>query len=538
MVYAYQAGYRPQQQQQQPQRQANGGSQQRQVPYMPNGQQQRYGGNGGNGGNGGGGMPPQGPNGSPPKQPKKKKRGLLSFLLILLLLAVIVVGSYGYIVYQDVNGQGDVFYQGVFVGGLHVGGMTAEQATVELANLEAQQLGQWYVQLQLDDKVQQITYQELDLALDLQDQLRSAWQVGREGSLMERQRVIRTLREEPYYTQGGINYSEAKLDKLLGDIKLGLDRDAVDASAEFQPQNEEPFIYTSEINGRTLETGAIKELITEHIYNMQPVTINLAEYLTEMPPAITVAKLKSEMQLIVTASTQINTSSTADRNENIKKGLSYFDGMRVMPNERVSFNKITGTRNQANGWFPALEIVYGEYVEDYGGGICQVSTTLYQAVLRAKLEIITREPHGLPPLYTDMGQDATVSNERTDFVFRNNSDMPIYIRARFVESGKSTRRCEISIYGKPIDAEHTYTLETRQLAHIPVPEPKYVDDRKQQYVTYRGEEYIEYKGREGYKVEVYRVKMKGGVEVDREKVSEDYYREKEPVIYVGVMSRD
>lgn len=542
MVYGYQAGYRPTTPGPAPEPPR---AQPRQVPYIPPAASpQRYGaspGGKGNGpGGGGNGLPPGGQPPRPPQQPKpKKKHRLLTFVLLLLLLLAVAAATYGYVVYQDVMIPDNVFYEGVYVAGLDVGGKTKEEAALELSSLEAQKLSQWYVTLYFGEKAQSIAASDIDVQLVLQDQLDAALQVGRTGNLFQRQRVIRALREEPYQTSAGITYSQARLSAILGDVKLGLDRVSTDADYTFDPMNEQPFEFTPEVDGRSLDIEPIEALIDACLNRLESANINLEDYLTVTPPAVTVAKLQDETRHIVTVSTQINSSSTKERNENIRVALEAFNGLRVVAGERVSFNKVAGKRTEQNGYMPALEIVSGEYVMGIGGGVCQVSTTLYQAVLRSGLEVVDRAPHAIQPNYTEAGQDATVADDRTDFVFRNNTELPVYITGRLVESSDGrTRRCEISIYGKPFSTDYTYALETQQLEEIPIPEPTYVPDRKQEYVTYTGEEEQVSSGRTGLRVAVYRLKMQGTMVVDREYLHEDYYKEKAPVIYFGTRTRE
>ncbi|MDR3050469.1 MAG: VanW family protein, partial [Oscillospiraceae bacterium] len=193
-----------------------------------------------------------------------------------------------------------------------------------------------------------------------------------------------------------------------------------------------------------------------------------------------------------------------------------------------------------NGYQEAPEIAYGEYVTGVGGGVCQVSTTLYQAILRSRLKVEKRECHAIPSNYAPMGQDATVSDNGADFIFRNDTSYPVYIRARITTGTdrSKTKRCEISIYGRSLPDGIRYTLESRQLQEIQPGPPKYVADKKHEYVYYTDEEVEYLKARTGYKVEVYLVEQKDGVEQDRRLITTDVYNPRATVIYRGTESRD
>lgn len=533
MTYGYQAGYRPPN--------ASGG-QQRPNPYIvPQQQPPRRVTNNGNGGGygGGGGRPPQMPPQPPRPKKKKSKKGLISFLFILLVLAGAVGGSYYYMLQREV-GTGDVFYQGVSIGNVDVSGMTPEQASTTLSNYENSQLSGWHVVLKLDDKSQTIGAGDINLHMNMQDQLQSAWEVGRIGTLLERVEEIRQVRQNGYQASSGIFYDESRIESILNDIKLGLDTEPESATSSFNPSSEQPLQYTQEVYGRALSIEPIKEQIVQSIVALTPIEVNLAEYFVAIVPDQTVESIQKGVSHIVTVRTEINPSSTDNRNENVRVALERLNGLQLVVGEQLSFNKVAKRRTPENGYQEALEIQYGEYVMGYGGGVCQVSTTLYQAVMRAGLEVVERKPHAQPPNYCEKAQDATVADDKTDFVFKNSTGGPLHITGRIVngDNGKP-KYCEISFYGIPPSEEFTYQLESKLVEEVPIPdEPIVKRDKEQEYVTYVGEEKVVDKGRKGYKVALYRLKMKDGMEVEREFIHEDYYKEKAPTVYVGTQNKD
>ena len=196
------------------------------------------------------------------------------------------------------------------------------------------------------------------------------------------------------------------------------------------------------------------------------------------------------------------------------------------------------TADRRRGYQAALEIAYGNYVEGIGGGICQVSSTLYNAVVNAGLTVNKRTPHAIPSSYVDKGKDATVSDDRYDFVFTNNTGANIYIETQFVKvKGYWTSR--FIIYGRPDPNGYTYKLDSQVVETIPLPEPTYEKDKTGEHVIYDDETQIKYKGREGYVVDVYLVTMdSNGLEISREKKYTDTYKAAAPIYYVGVTPRE
>lgn len=137
-------------------------------------------------------------------------------------------------------------------------------------------------------------------------------------------------------------------------------------------------------------------------------------------------------------------NSSAARKFNIALAAKKLNGAEIKPGEKFSFNTVVGPRTAENGFRSAHIILDGKFVDGIGGGVCQVSTTLYNAVLRAGLEVLYSAPHSLPVGYVSHGFDAMVSSA-TDFVFLNSTPYPVFLKA---EANGS--RLKILIFGFPL----------------------------------------------------------------------------------------
>lgn len=155
------------------------------------------------------------------------------------------------------------------------------------------------------------------------------------------------------------------------------------------------------------------------------------------------------------------TSSNSNRSTNIRLAAQKINGTVLMPGETFSYNQVVGKRTAAAGFKPAPAYFGGEVVQEYGGGICQVSSTLYNAVLYANLEITERTNHGFKPSYVTPGLDATVSWGGPDFKFTNNRDYPIRISCD--TSGKVLK---IYIYGLKRDTDYKVVLESKYVSTV------------------------------------------------------------------------
>ena len=197
----------------------------------------------------------------------------------------------------------------------------------------------------------------------------------------------------------------------------------------------------------------------------------------------------------------------------------------VHPGEEFSFNQAVGQRTEAKGYKGAAAYNNGEVVQEIGGGVCQVSTTLYNAVYRSGLgeESITfRRSHTFEPNYITPGQDATVSWEQPDFRFKNTSSTSIGIKASYGD-----QKMTVSIYGIPIMEDGMkLDLESKKIEDLDPPAPTYEEDQTLQ----PGVEVQKSAGTKGSRWETYKVIYKDGVEVSRELDHKTTYKGHAPVI--------
>ncbi len=188
-------------------------------------------------------------------------------------------------------------------------------------------------------------------------------------------------------------------------------------------------------------------------------------------PEITQASAQSLYKTIGTYTT--NTTANSKRNTNVRLAAQQLNGTIVQPGQELSFNDTVGERTEAKGYQSAAAYNNGEVVQEIGGGVCQVSTTLYNAVLRAGLKISMRRSHTFEPTYVTPGQDATVSWGGPDFKFVNTSKAAVGIKA-----GYYNQTVTVSVYGIPVLEDGvTYSLESTKLGDIDPPAPTYQEDQ-------------------------------------------------------------
>ena len=493
----------------------------------------------------------------PPKPPKKPIKILPITILLVLIIVAGVLGANGIhnareqaaeqaaiqqqadMIQARVEPYRDRFCPGVYVNGIDLGGMTYDEAksTVE-AGIQARH-ADWKVTLTYGSNYADITASDLNFTVDVTGVLNEAMQQGHNGSDEQRYNDMLQLEQTPYRTSTARPSAgnTQRIDDLLTAIKNSIDRPAQDAYVTLDQENiNAPFQFYDEVNGLTLDTAPIREWIFEKLSTMENGTYEIKP--DPVQPSVRKADLMQKYSLRASATTKIHTSSTEDRNNNIRHALCDFvNGYKLAPGETFSFNTVVGYRTAERGFYPAQEIVSGNYVEGYGGGVCQASTTLYQAALCAGLQIVERRPHSEKVRYTELGLDATVylekgSKHNKDLRFTNNTDGDIYIFAAVEKDPtekKNRLRTRVDIYGPYMGDVHYELFST--IVETIEPDVEYKKDRKHEYTTYPGELYLYSEGREGYKVEVYRTNT---VTQQSEYLYTDPYEPKKTVYYEGV----
>ena len=485
------------------------------------------------------------------QQPKKKHKGLICFTVILLLAALGTGGYFAathYLHNKEVNDKIEpyqsLFCPGVYVDGIHLSGMTPEQAMNSVQSQIRQRHDAWKVQLVYNGaQVAEINADMLDFNVDPTHIMNQAWLQGHSGDAEQRYADMLRLEKEPYiaYTAQPDGNTQI-IDDKLAEIKQSIDKPAVNSEMTgFDPSQPYPFVITDESYGFSLDTQPVKEQLYHMVSTMESGTVELQPQRIE--PEIRKADLIKHYMLRSSIYTPIDKHSTDNRNKNIQHAFDYINGFVLEPGKTFSFNNIVGERTEARGFLPAIEYVYGEHVEGYGGGVCQASTTLYQAALCAGLQIVKREPHSDAVSYADYGKDATVywvGKRKIDFSFKNNSEGAIYIIAGVQQDPTNKKRliAKVSIYGEDM-GDVRYELESEITETLPAPfNPVYIKDTNGTYVTYKDQQESVTKAKEGYVVNSYLVQYTGNKQTGRKLLYTDTYEPKPERIYVGVKDRN
>ena len=466
----------------------------------------------------------------------RKKHPVLLAIFLILLAGALGTGAYFSITTQmrtrkindKVEAYNNYFCPGVYVDGINLGGMTPEQALNSVNSQIQQRHDAWKVQLTYNDQqVLEINADMMGFSVDTQSVLYQAWAKGHTGDNEQRYAEMLQLEEEPYndYTAQPDGNTHV-IDEKLMQIKSAIDKPAVNAAmTQFDPNLDYPFVFTEEEYGRSLDIEPIRQKLYQMVSTMESGTVELVPEI--VPPTVFRSDLIMNYKVRGYATTEISRHSEENRNNNIRLAFEYINsyGSVIEPNATFSFNKVVGKRTPERGFFPATEYVYGEHEEGYGGGVCQASTTLYQAAVRAGMQILERRPHSDSVSYTEYGKDATVywsefrGGKKIDFSFRNTSDAPIYIVAhvKTIPATKKEKKkliCEVTIYGKDM-GNITYDIDTVEEVIPCTLNPVPVADKE-----------LVAKAKDGCNVDCYFVEYTNGVETSRKKMYRDKYEPK------------
>lgn len=476
--------------------------------------------------------PPVPPKKTREKKKKKKKRRSNAAVIasVLIFVLAVCVGASTLYVYRTVSDHANTFCKGQLLNGIPLAGMTREEGAALLEEQTAETVASWRFDVTCQGRTYALTAEDVGLHIDEQATLDPAWAVGKSGGMWERFMDILQVEREGSNALTVFGYSLEPVDALLEQIREDTECSPVDATVTFVPGNSEPFRFTDDQVGYALDTAELREQIVQALQSMTPDSAEVVPQTLE--PDVTRASL--ERAIVLRARVTLTLSDDEAALNNVKLAAGMLNGRRAAPGEAFSFNELVGARIEESGYVVAQEPAYGIGVAGVGGGICQLSTALYQAALLAGLQIEERHAAVYPQDYCEMGQEATVSEQGLDLVIRNNTDSMAFLTTRLYADDEGQTVLEVQIIGEA--QQERYRLESTAVETEVLEDPVYLRDSEGQYATYTDERVPVGEALPGYEVTVELVTV-GDDEESREVVSEDTYEPVAPTVYVGVTER-
>lgn len=443
------------------------------------------------------------------------KRRLKFAIPVLLLIAIFL--SLGIIFGNTASAYGTIF-EGIYVNGIHVGGMSKEEAKKLLEDKFNNELKNKKIIIQYEDNKFFIDYKTLKAHYDVDGAVNAAYEYGKEGNIFERTIRRLSLKNKNYEIKMEFVADTSVVNKEVKMIAQKINLQPVDAKIALVGGK---FNITPDKNGKKVDEKKLEDLIKAAV---KP---GGTEENIEVPVIVVEAKIKADM--LSKIDTKISSFSTAfklsdvNRAGNIRIAASYVNGTIVMPGEIYSMNKTLGPRVASKGYKEAPVIINGTHVPGLAGGICQVTTTVYNAALLANFEIIQRRPHQLKVGYVPAGRDATISGDAIDMKFKNTNKYPIYIHAVVVGGN-----VKVTIYGANEHPGQTVQIVSEVYERIPA-DTEYINDPALEM----GQKVVEEKPTEGMKSRTYRKVFQNGKIVKNELISKDYYKPGKGRVRVG-----
>lgn len=404
-------------------------------------------------------------------------------ILVMIVFSIILILIIGFTTYNFLNTK---IISGVHIKGIDVSNLSKSDAKYQIDNLISQNLPD-EIQLKHDDFVATVSLSQMETKFDTKTAIDSAYKVGRQGNIFENNLYVLstmfghvnieptvkinedllstyldslssqlpdTVIQSSYYIEGnnlivtsGTEGHVVDIPQTIQNIKSAVsDFSCKDNPVEIAVKTEQPQAIDIEKIHNEIYKEPVDAYYTQDPFMVYPsengvdfnisideakalITEAKAEYtipLKYITPNVTTNMIGTEAfpDLLSTFSTNYSTRDT-DRTTNLRLAANKINGTVLMPGETFSYNQVVGARTIAAGYKEAPIYVSGEVVDGLGGGICQITSTLYNAVVYANLEIVERSNHQFVPSYVTASRDATVVYGSIDFKFKNNRDYPI-----------------------------------------------------------------------------------------------------------------
>ena len=502
-------------------------------------------------------------------------------IIIVILVIIFFITS---IIFSLLNFGSDKIISGVHIANINVSKMTKENASNLLKKIAAEKNNEITLEYKTENEVyeKKLDLSILNIDFNLDNSINNAYNIGRNGNIFQSNLEIAKTMFFKENIDLNISLDEKMLNTIISDISSNLpnkliqsgyyiedknliitkgssgiivdkdslakkiteyiqdfsqknanisipvkfvepdkiDIDKIHSEIYKQAKNayfeEEPFKVYPEIKGVDFDVDKAKQLLNENNDNTE-ITIPL-KYTN---PKITLKNLKINLfpDELSTFFTQYD-ESNKDRTTNLNIAAAKIDGTILSPGEEFSYNKIVGARSIEAGYKEAKIYQNGKVVDGLGGGICQISSTLYNAAVCANLDVTERFNHQFITSYVKPGRDATVSYGSKDLKFKNNRTYPIRIDS-YVSNGMAT----VDIYGIKEKQEKQVSIDVETVSTLPY-ETKYIKDTS----LPAGEEKLKQRGADGIIVNSYKITKENGNIISKELLSKDTYKPLERII--------
>ncbi len=402
--------------------------------------------------------------------------------------------------------------EGVVVEGIDLSNMTSAEA-VSALNTYVDQVKSKTLHLTAGEDVMDIPFSEIGVDIADASVIDSLSKIGTGGNVLKRYKELSDVKNGNATYKISFTFNQDALRSILNERSGEINRAPQDASIV---RHDGQLILSEGLNGRALkveDTAAAVAAAMNDSWDRNDLTVAIV--MEETAPAHTTEELAVIDTELGSYSTNFAASSY-NRVENIKNGASKIDETVLYPGDVFSFTEKVAPFTSDNGYYMAGAYASGKTIDSMGGGICQVSSTLYNAVLRAELTILERTNHMMTVGYVPLGADATIAEPTIDFKFRNDYDYPVYIES-YTYNGYVT----VAVYGKETrPSNRTIEFESVTEQTISPPADVVTEDPSQP----EGYEQVTQSAHTGYVAAFYKLVYVDGVLESRELLNRSTYQ--------------
>ena len=416
----------------------------------------------------------------------------------------------------------DTILNGIKIDQVDVSGMTREEALKALQNYE-QQLGEQKISLGIGEHVLEVSLSSFGVRFSNEEVVDEALGIGRTGNIVKRYKDQKDLQNSGKVFALSWESDENLVKAFVEENCTKYDQKAQNASLT---RENGKFNFVPGQQGLVLDVDSSVRTIMDYLASGwtsegSSEVLTLDTKITE--PEGSAEELAYVTDLLGSYTTSFSTSK-ANRSMNVNSGAAHINGTVLYPGEQFSAYETVAPFTEENGYAMAGSYLNGEVVDSMGGGICQVSTTLYNAVLRAELEVTERSPHSMVVHYVDLSEDAAIAGTYKDFKFVNSTDYPIYIEGYTTSDKKIT----FNIYGKETrDSNRSISFESVKVSEVPA--ATVLREDAGQPLGYKKASSAD----NGYVAELYKIVKVNGVETERVKVNKSTYKASNRVVTYG-----
>ncbi len=467
---------------------------------------------------------------------KRMTKSGKTILIVLISLAVVAAGLLTFYFIDSAQKQEEeaerqtqvlsaitdssAMHPGITIDGIDVGGMSIEQAQEALEARKAELLNAATLTVTYDGNSFPLDSNYLEITYDYASAIEQAMGTARTGDYATLTAEVQQIESQGLDFEVPYTITATNVSEFANSISASVDVPAVDAQIEMSDEGDNGFIITQSSPGLVTDSAALATLIDTALASGDYATpIQLP--VTESMPAVSTEDLSANLVLRAEAESSFADSpyNRDTRVENVKMAADFVNGTIIMPGEEFSTNDVLGDRTYELGWQPAPAYTGGTTEDQAGGGVCQVSSTLYNAVVKPDLEIVYRRNHSMTVGYVPRGLDATINTGTIDFLWKNNTEHPILVIAYTT----SDQDMVVEIYGEDLANEEydEIRLSSEKVSDI-APDGDWeitVDNTKP-----AGYEEVVIERRDGMLYQSYKHYYLDGEEVRVEELAESQYR--------------